>query len=78
MGTLHSFANAECGDLLLSLCYVTRDQTLTVAIMKGVNMTEHLLSSVGQLLCFKFQSRCFNVSIVELTFRLFCLVCLKL
>lgn len=49
VGTLQSFANAECGDLLLSLCYVTRDQTLTVAIMKGVNLTEHLLSSVEKL-----------------------------
>ena len=47
MGALQSFANAECGELLLSLCYVTKDQTLTVAIMKGMNLTEGLLSSVG-------------------------------
>lgn len=47
MGALHSFANSECGDLLLSLCYVTKDQTLTVAIMKGINLTQGLLSSVG-------------------------------
>ena len=52
MGALQSFANAECGELLLSLCYVTKDQTLTVAIMKGMNLTEGLLSSVGKLKLF--------------------------
>ena len=47
MGALQSFANAQCGELLLSLCYVSKDQTLTVAIMKGMNLTEGLLSSIG-------------------------------
>lgn len=47
VGALQSLANAECGDLLLSLCYVTKDQTLTVAIMKGINLTQGLLTSVG-------------------------------
>ena len=54
MGALQSLANAECGDLLLSLCYVTKDQTLTVAIMKGINLTQGLLSSVGKFLLMFF------------------------
>ena len=46
-GALHSLANAECGDLQLSLCYVSKDQTLTVAIMKGINLAQGLLTPVG-------------------------------
>ncbi|CAH3021060.1 unnamed protein product [Porites evermanni] len=49
VGALQSFANAECGELLLSLCYVTKDQTLTVAIMKGMNLTAGLLSCVEKV-----------------------------
>lgn len=48
-GALHSLANAECGDLQLSLCYVSKDQTLTVAIMKGINLAQGLLTSVEKL-----------------------------
>lgn len=48
-GALQNFSNAECGELLLSLCYVPSDQTLTVAIMKGMNLTEGLLRSVDKL-----------------------------
>ena len=47
VGALQSLTHSECGDLLLSLCYVTKDQTLTVAIMKGINLAQGLLTSVG-------------------------------
>ena len=53
MGALQSLVTSECGDLLLSLCYVSKSQTLTVAIMKGMNLAEGRLSSVGKFsLCY--------------------------
>lgn len=49
VAALQSLVTSECGDLLLSLCYVSKSQTLTVAIMKGMNLAEGRLSSVEKL-----------------------------
>ncbi|XP_067039089.1 synaptotagmin-7-like isoform X1 [Acropora muricata] len=48
-GALQNFSNAECGELLISLCFDECDQTLTVAIMKGMKLTEGLFSNVDKL-----------------------------
>ena len=40
-------SHAEAGDLLLSLCYTPKDQTLTVAIMKVSNLSHGFVASSG-------------------------------